>query len=341
MPYSSPTISHRQLAGWQALTLENDLLRVTLLPEKGSDIVEFVYKPHDLDFLWKAPWGLPPKPDSPLPRDGFMDFYEGGWQEILPSGGLPNTYSGVEYGLHGELWSLPWDVQVESDSKDRVSVMLKCRLTTLPLSLQKRLTLVRGESRLHIDETLTNESDRPVDFMWGHHPALGAPFLNENCILQVPAANMEVASVEAVPGDRLQSGTKHRWPVVTGKDGHPLDLQIIPPPSSKCSDEFWLSGLTDGWFAVTDTRSKIGFGMTWDPQVFRGAWVWQEFGGTREAPWNGETYVMAVEPYSSYAINGLSGAVQRGEHLTIPARGRIETWLKAAAYQGVDRVGAS
>ena len=44
--------------GMRTIILENELLRVTVLVDKGSDIVEFRYKPRDLDFLYFAPGGI-------------------------------------------------------------------------------------------------------------------------------------------------------------------------------------------------------------------------------------------------------------------------------------------
>lgn len=35
----------------KTLTLENELLRVSILADKGTDIFEFLYKPIDLDVL--------------------------------------------------------------------------------------------------------------------------------------------------------------------------------------------------------------------------------------------------------------------------------------------------
>ena len=59
--------------GMQTLILENELLRVVVLVDKGSDIIEFRYKPRDLDFLFFAPGGsmstaAPSRPATPLQR---------------------------------------------------------------------------------------------------------------------------------------------------------------------------------------------------------------------------------------------------------------------------------
>lgn len=73
--------------------MENEFLRVTILPEKGADIHELRYKPKDIDVLWKSPWGLktPGKgistaADSMAAR---LEHYEGGWQEIFPTEEMP------------------------------------------------------------------------------------------------------------------------------------------------------------------------------------------------------------------------------------------------------------
>ena len=33
----------------------------------------------------------------------FLDHYRGGWQEVLPNGGVPGTHAGATYGQHGEV----------------------------------------------------------------------------------------------------------------------------------------------------------------------------------------------------------------------------------------------
>ena len=73
--------------GWRMVILENKNLRVSVLPEKGSNIVEFRYKPLDLDIMWESPLGLQSKEWFLATNGGgaqgnFMDYYEGGWQEI-------------------------------------------------------------------------------------------------------------------------------------------------------------------------------------------------------------------------------------------------------------------
>ena len=74
-------VSEASLSGWLAVTLESDRLRVTVLPEKGADIVELLDKESGVDPLLRTPWGLAP-PGAP-PREGsggteFVWNYEAG-----------------------------------------------------------------------------------------------------------------------------------------------------------------------------------------------------------------------------------------------------------------------
>src|SRR5512141_910213 len=93
------------LNGHQALWLENEQLRVGILPEKGGDIFEFTYKgtgnAQEVQFLMQTPWGL--KPPGKQPPTDFLENYEGGWQELFPNANDACLYRGKEIPFHGEV----------------------------------------------------------------------------------------------------------------------------------------------------------------------------------------------------------------------------------------------
>ena len=66
--------------GLRTIILENELIRVTILADKGSDIIEFLHKPTDTDFLWRSPLGVKDPsifvPTTASPRGAFLDDYE-------------------------------------------------------------------------------------------------------------------------------------------------------------------------------------------------------------------------------------------------------------------------
>ncbi len=77
--------------GYKSIIIENELIRIQILVDKGTDIVEFLYKVFDIDLMWRSPIPLY-KPYSFVPTaqgklGNFIDYYPGGWQEIFPNGG--------------------------------------------------------------------------------------------------------------------------------------------------------------------------------------------------------------------------------------------------------------
>jgi Domain of unknown function (DUF4432) len=184
--------------GIEAIVLENRTLRVTVLAGKGTDVVELNYKPLDLDFAPISPGGVrPPRTDQ---GDAFMDHYPGGWQEVLPNGGVPGTHAGATYGQHGEVSLVPWDHAIERDDADGVTVAFEIALRTVPLRLVKRLSLDGAAPALRIEETLTNESDVDVDAMWGHHIAFGPPFLGPDTRVDAPVELGRASSIDYLEG---------------------------------------------------------------------------------------------------------------------------------------------
>ena len=86
------------------------------------------------------------------------------------------------------------------------------------------------------------------------------------------------------------------------------------------------------------STALLGFGLAWDPRVFRYIWIWQALGGGIGYPWYGRTYNMGLEPWSSYPCSGLEDVVKRGTQLCLKPGEHIDVWLTAAALAGVESV---
>lgn len=55
--------------GLRAVILENEFLRVVVLPEAGARIVHLIYKPHDVNLLWNNPRVKPARLHRSVRRD--------------------------------------------------------------------------------------------------------------------------------------------------------------------------------------------------------------------------------------------------------------------------------
>jgi hypothetical protein len=322
--------------GMRVAFLENEVLRVGILVDKGADIFEYTYKPRDLDFLWQSP--IPMRPPfvatTALPEGAFHDYYYGGWQEVLPSAGwAKDSYLGTYQGLHGEVSLLPFEAQVLEDTVERVSLRVQTRCYRSPLSLEREMSLQRGRPALRITERLINEA--PVEFavMWGHHPSFGAPFVDDSCVVQTPARIVRVLAYHS--NGLWEPGDAYTFPKVKNRrTGQLQDVTRVLPPDTRSVDvvSFW--GLAEGWYGLTNRRTRVGFGMAWDKTLFQCLWMWQVYGGHTDYPWYGRTYNCALEPFTSWPPAGVANAVQNGTALIMKPHQQIETALAAVAYEG-------
>ena len=327
--------------GLRVTVLENEYLRISVLVDKGTDIFEFLYKPKDIDFMWLSPWGIK-SPSKFVPttasKDGnFMDFYEGGWQEIIPNFGYGGLHEGVEEGLHGEICLIPWGFQILEDNPSMVSIKFRVRADRTPFYLEKTLTLKKDDPKLYITEKLKNEGYTDISLMWTHHPTFGGQFLNNSTIIDLPKNKIKyvlkpknIGKYDELVDDNI------KWPNFEGYSGKKIDFSKSPTieDENQSIDEVCMGELEEGWYAITNLDKKIGFGLKWDKEIFSYIWIWRMYGkGCKEPPWYGRVSCMALEPCSSFSTTGLSGSVKNNTALKMKPQQEIETSFIAIAYE--------
>jgi galactose mutarotase-like enzyme len=326
------------LKGMKVVYLENAFLRIGILADRGSDIFEFKYKPLDLDFLLRLDKGIqnPAQVFSQM-RDTHNqseDYYYGGWQEILPNSPSFN-YRGASLGLHGEVSLIPWKYAIVKDTPDEVAVKFWTRPLRMPLLIEKTLSLQKNSSQLIITEQLTNESGTQLDVMWGHHIAFGLPFLKEGAKIETNAKTMEVHD-DILEPRRFKAGKTYNWPQAEDPTGKAFDASVIPNTDAPAyRDLSFLSNFktanNKAHYTITNPDQKIAFSVSWDAQIFKCLWLWQERNASQDFPWWGKCYTVALEPWTSKYTNEPDKAIQNGEWLSIKAGEVISTSLSAGA----------
>jgi Domain of unknown function (DUF4432) len=230
-----PRVRDVEYLGMRLVSLENELLRAGVLAGKGTDVIEFNYKPRDLDFAFLTPGGVRNPTTflstSPDPLATFVDTYPGGWQEIFPNGGAPATSLGASFGQHGEICNLPWDVRLDEEGEEAAAVSFAVRALKSPFRIEKTLRLESGKPTLFVNEVIENESDTTVPAMWGHHLAYGRPFLDETCRIRVPEGVTVIPHPVPIhpDGRRVKADQRPSWPFEEGSDGSSIDLSTVPP----------------------------------------------------------------------------------------------------------------
>jgi len=318
--------------GWKlgrTLYMENDLIRIGILVDKGTDIVEFLYKSQDIDFMWRSPFplyaqGFPETIHGKLGK--FIDYYPGGWQEVFPNAGKPCEYKGADLGLHGEVATLPWDYRILEDSGSRLSIEFSVRTLRTPFAIKKTLSLTAGNPELEISEAVTNEAGEEMDFAWGHHPAFGAPFLGPDCKIRIKKADVQIAPGDGYSITNLKQGAG-KWPLVEGIDGKMVDISQVPEPFAKVSDVMFLSNLDEGVYEIVSKKHGLGFRLEFPVKVFKYIWIWRIAHGSFHYPWYGRTYNLALEPFSCRAP--LAQAIKNKDQHTLPPGGTLKAEIKA------------
>jgi hypothetical protein len=325
--------------GLKTITLENEIIRVTILIDKGTDIIEFLHKPTDTDFMWRSPLGVRNPnnfvPTIPRNEGAFLDYYEGGWQECMPTGGNAATYKGVNFGPHGEVCLIPWEYTVLENSPERISVKFWVRTYRTPFLLEKVMSMDRYKGILTINEKICNEGEENLELVWGHHPAFGRPFLDKSVVIDLAGAT--VKTVDTGSNSRTKIGKGFEWPMVPGKDGSMIDLSKVPEENVLSHDLAFLTNLKEGWYSITNTSKSVGFGMVWPLKIFKSLWFWQVYGGSMGQPWYGRTFNIALEPWTT-PNSTINEAIKEGTHVVLKSRKTISLEFKAVAHSGFKRV---
>ncbi|GGD90289.1 hypothetical protein [Paenibacillus nasutitermitis] len=275
--------------GYETVVMENERFRLTILPGKGTDMVELLHKPTDTDFIWFTRLGLRRR------EPAFSDFqaqYEGGWQEILPHLSGRHEYKGTPMETYGEASLTSWSYQVMEDTPEVISVMFSNSLRTLPLTVEKTITMRSGQAGFRIEETLSNSSPAVVHADWGHHITFGTPFLKPGTMIHLPDGSGEAYCVPeqgSLGGFEVLKAVHNQYKL-TGPDG-------------------------------------IGAEVGWNREVWPYVWFWRDFGGERVPPYYGCHFNVGLELFSSPPAASLEESEKRGTAIRLEPYGSLKSDL--------------
>jgi len=305
--------------------LENGILSVAVLPEKGADIVALVDLASGVDVLFKAPGGLGPRGEPE-----FLDNYEGGWQELFPSAGDASSYRGEAIPFHGEVATLPWEFRVERQDDDEVAVRFSVDCRRTPFRLERVMGLARGSPTLVLDERATNLSGSGAHLVWGHHCVVGPPLVERGARLDVPAGTIVTVPEVWEETARLEPGQRSPWPAARLRAGGTVDLRDVPGPEAGSHDDVYLTDLAAGYAAVENPRLGLRFQLDFELRLFRWVISWQPYGGAEAMPLAG-SYALGIEPWTSRLP--LGEAVEAGEAVELAPGASLSTRLTASISQ--------
>ncbi len=314
--------SNWQYFGLQVVRLENDFIRLDVLPEAGAKIYNFIHKPSGKNLLWQNPH-IPPARHAF--GACFDDNWSGGWDELIPNDLPCAAPDGDLLPDHGEVWSQAAQWDVLQSGGDCAEVRFTTHHRVVPVRFEKTLTLREGESLCRMHYRVTNLSPAPYEFNWNIHPAMA---ISPDTRLDVPA---DAGCTDPWRTTQFEGYGKFRWPNVTDREGRVCDLRRVEPPSSAVADQHYLTGVREGWYAVTDRRARVGFGLVFPTKVFPNVWLFRTFGG-----WRG-LYTLILEA-STGCSRDLKEARAKGKCARLASGETLDVDVLAVAYSGVASV---
>ena len=266
--------SGRDTRGILQVVLENDDLRLTVLPELGGRLWSLIDLAQGAEVLWHHPTL---QPDRVAPGAGYDDAFAGGWDELFPSDRAVDI-DGVTFPDHGEWWSQPWTWRID-EAEDALRLTLSGSGFVTRHEAHRTIALPPEGSHFTWNTRITNTGDVSIPFIWRHHPALP---IRAGGRLELPPA-----AVEAVAEDAgAISAAPFTWPDAVLADGTERDLSRLPDADS---GEVWMlyaTNLPEGSARLTWTGphdgEEHGIAFTFDPAIVTAVTTFATFGGWRD-----------------------------------------------------------
>ena len=101
---------------FQAKVIENNLIKLVVVPEYGGRVISFVYKPTGHEYLYQSECG------SPYGMNDGNFYYD--W--LMVYGGIFPTFTEPE---HGKAWLLPWKYEIVTNDSELVTLRMSLKDT--------------------------------------------------------------------------------------------------------------------------------------------------------------------------------------------------------------------
>jgi hypothetical protein len=285
--------------------LDNGILSALITPGIGGTVRQLRHLATGAEVLASPPWKAQ---DGPLPKGAadeaeWLSHWAGGWPVMFPNAGDACRDGAVRHGFHGEGSVAPWEADWEGGA-----LVLRRSFSTVPVRMERRFSL--EGARLVLREKVTAEGDCAV--VWGQHVTLGGDLLAGPLRVQTGAKGLRACAAYDPPANPLWPGASGCWPHLPGKAGM-VDLSKPPEGTAllACLEDF----AGPPWAHLARTDGTLGVRLDWSAVPWPLAWLWVETGGTPQAPWNGVTRMVGLEPCSTWPATGLAAARAAGGHL--------------------------
>jgi hypothetical protein len=300
----SATVKTSDTSGFQSFTLENGVLRATVIPSLGGRIWDLVDCERERQWIWH-------RDDVTLGPahlgSTYDDVWAGGWEELFPND-APGAFEGRTLPDHGEWWVKNWHAE-HSSERDAARLRLTSETEVVRARCTKEIRLEDRSNTLHISYRIESLEPLPFHFLFKQHLPIA---ITPQCRLSMPGGR--VVAVDPAFGTRVRDATGFDWHAAAAIDDG-IDLSRIPSRDSREREFVYVLDPPAGWCGVDDLESGATLRFSFDRERVPFVWLFLSYGGWRDC------YTAVLEPCTNFPKD-LDEAVARG-HAAILRPGEV------------------
>jgi hypothetical protein len=291
--------------GLELVSLENDSISISVLPQIGGKIISLKSKKVGKEFIFLG--------NRKFQRPVYGMKYEkldiSGFDECFP------TIAGCSYPEwpwkgtiipdHGELFTLPWECKTSKNS-----LVMTVYGIRFPYKFCKIIFLEKNVVKISYE--LENLSPYDFKYIWAAHPLFS---VSPGTIILLPK-KVRIRTIYSKYERLVKSLHETLWPITKQTNGEKIDLSIVRSNKEDAVTKIFTTKLKEGWCGLRYPENVI-LKMVFPVEQIPYIGIWINEGGW---PFKGEkSYNVAIEPCTN-CQDKVKTAIQSNECAIINGR---------------------
>ncbi|MBM7868731.1 galactose mutarotase-like enzyme [Clostridium pascui] len=300
-------ISNIEFKERHAIKIENDFLRVIVIPELGGKIASIFRKDKEFELLFQNKEQVYKTPQL---YSSFEDFDASGFDDAFPTIDESNVLingKNVVYPDHGEIWTAKFDDKLENEK-----IILKYKSAILDYDYKKTIYL-QGD-RVIAEYIIINYGETEFPCIWAMHCLINC---EKDMQLFFPEGTDKVINVHE--SKYLGEVSKvHSYPVTKDENGNNIYLDRVLDITSDNEEKYYAHGaVKDGKCGAYYPSKDVMYNVYFDKEKLPYVGFWVTEGGFRG------DYNCALEPANGY-YDTIDIASREGKILVLKPKENLE-----------------
>ncbi len=267
-----------------SITLENDKLKIIVIPKLGAKLVSVYNKLTDFELLFQNKENEYKTPEL---NSDFASFDAAGFDDAFPTIDSSRVqFEGKEilYPDHGEIWSSSFDYKI-------IDGYLELTYSSCILPYDYKKIICLENDTVKIKYNIINKSDSPFPCIWAMHCLVNC---DEDIEISFPKNTTEILNVHE--SDILgKKNSIHSYPITKTLDNKDYRLDRIGSSSLNKTEKYYANGVvTEGKCSIYYPNNSSLFTIDFDKDKLPYLGFWVTEGGFRG------DYNCALEPTNGF-----------------------------------------